>query len=61
MQGDPLPRAPRIVRSARQGVRGVEEKVFKPQGGVGVKGGHAPTPLVGANLALPQVPGALIQ
>ena len=33
MQGDPLPGAPRIVRSARQGARGAEEKVFKPQGG----------------------------
>ena len=33
-----------------------KEKIFKPQGGVGVKGGHAPTPLVGASLAPP--PGA---
>ena len=38
MQGDPLPRAPRIVQSARQGVRGMEQKVFKPQGGCGSKG-----------------------
>ena len=58
---DPLPGAPRIVRSARQGVRGTEEKVFKPQGGMGVKGGHAPTPLAGASPALRQAPGALAQ
>ena len=38
MQGDPLPGAPRIVRSARQGVRGMEEKIFKPQGGHGSEG-----------------------
>ena len=34
---------------------------LNPQGGMGVKGGHAPTPLAGANLAVPQVPGAPTQ
>ena len=61
MQRDPLPRAPRIVRSARQGVRGAEEEVFKPQRAMEAKGGHAPTPLVGANPVPPQVPGAPTQ
>ena len=36
------------------------KKALNPQGGVGVKGGHTPTPLVGVNPAAPQVPGAPI-
>ena len=31
---------------------------LNPKGGMGVKGGHAPTTLVGANPMLPQAPGA---
>ena len=38
-----------------------KKRSLNPKGGVGAKGGHAPTPLVGANLALPQVPGAPAQ
>ena len=38
-----------------------KKRSLNPKGGVGVKGGHAPTPLVGANPALPQVPGAPTQ
>ena len=48
MQGDPLPGAPRIVRSARQGVRGAKEKVFKPKGGCGSKGRPHPYTLNGS-------------
>ena len=48
MQGDPLPGAPRIVRSARQRARGTEEKVFKPQGGCGSKGRPCPYTISGS-------------
>ena len=48
MLGDPLPGAPRIVQSARQGVRGMEEKVFKPQGGRGNEGRPCPYTLSGS-------------
>ena len=34
-----------------------KKKALNPQGGMGVKGGHTPTPLVGANLAAPQASG----
>ena len=42
MQRDPLPGAPRIVRSARQGAKGAEEEVFKPQRGHGNEGRPCP-------------------
>ena len=32
-----------------------KKKALNPQGGMGVKGGHAPTPLAGANPVVPQV------
>ena len=48
MQGDPLPRAPRIVQSTRQRARRAEEKVFKPQGGHGRKGRPHPYTLSGS-------------
>ena len=38
-----------------------KKKAFNPQGGIGVKGGHVPTPLVGANPAMPQAPRAPTQ
>ena len=38
-----------------------QKKALNPQGGMGVKGGHTPTPLVGVNLAAPQVSGAPAQ
>ena len=38
-----------------------KKRSLNPRGGVGTKGGHAPIPLVGASLALPQVPGAPAQ
>ena len=38
-----------------------EKKALNPQGGTRAKGGHAPTPSVGANLVVPQVAGALAQ
>ena len=38
-----------------------KKRSLNPKGGVGAKGGHAPTPLVGANPVLPQVPGAPAQ
>ena len=37
---------------------GRKKMSLNPKGGVGAKGGHAPTPLAGPNPALPQVPGA---
>ena len=33
-----------------------KKRSLNPQGGVGMKGGHAPTPLVGISPALPQAP-----
>ena len=33
-----------------------EKKALNPQGGMGVKGGHTPTPLAGVNPAVPQAP-----
>ena len=38
-----------------------KKKALNPQGGVGVKGGHRPTPLVGVNPAAPQASGAPTQ
>ena len=38
-----------------------KKRSLNPKGGMGVKGGHTPTPLVGASPALPQVPGAPTQ
>ena len=38
-----------------------KKRSLNPKGGMGVKGGHAPTPLAGANPALPQAPGAPTQ
>ena len=38
-----------------------KKRSLNPQGGMGVKGGHTPTPLVGASPALPQAPGAPVQ
>ena len=38
-----------------------KKRSLNPKGGMGVKGGHAPTPLAGANLAPLQVPGAPTQ
>ena len=35
-----------------------KKRSLNPKGGMGAKGGHAPTPLVGANPAPSQVPGA---
>ena len=34
-----------------------KKRSLNPKGGVGAKGGHAPTPLAGANPVLPQAPG----
>ena len=48
MQRDPLPGAPRVVWSARQGARGVEEEVFKPQRGGGSEGRPHPYTLSGS-------------
>ena len=56
MQGDPLPGAPRIVQSARQGARGAEEEVFKPQGGHGSKGRPCPYTFSGSQCGA--TPGA---
>ena len=39
-------------------MRGVEKKALNPQGGMAVKGGHAPTLLAEVNLAAPQASGA---
>ena len=33
-----------------------KKRPLNPKGGMGAKGGHAPTPLAGVSLALPQVP-----
>ena len=38
-----------------------KKRSLNPQGGMGVKGGHTPRPLVGASAALPQAPGAPTQ
>ena len=38
-----------------------KKRSLNPKGGMGVKGGHASTPLAGANLAPPQVPGVPAQ
>ena len=38
-----------------------KKRSLNPKGGMGAKGGHAPTPLVGANLAPPQAAGAPAQ
>ena len=38
-----------------------KEKALNPRGGVGMKGGHAPTPLVGISPVLPQAPDAPAQ
>ena len=38
-----------------------KKKALNPQGGMGVKGGHIPTPLMAANPAVPQAPGAPTQ
>ena len=38
-----------------------KKRSLNPKGGVRVKGGHAPAPLVGANPAPSQVPGAPTQ
>ena len=38
-----------------------KKKALNPGGGMGLKGGHAPTLLVGVNLAMPQASGAPIQ
>ena len=38
-----------------------KKKALNPQGGVGVKGGHTPTLLVGVNLVAPQVSEAPTQ
>ena len=38
-----------------------KKKALNPQGDVGMKGGHAPTPLVGISPALPQVPNTPAQ
>ena len=38
-----------------------KKKALNPKGGMGVKGGHTPTPLVGANPAAPQASGAPAQ
>ena len=38
-----------------------QKKALNPQGGMGMKRGHAPTPLVGVSLAPPQTPDAPAQ
>ena len=38
-----------------------KKRALNPRRGVGMKGGHAPIPLAGVSLALPQVPGAPAQ
>ena len=38
-----------------------KKRSLNPRGGVGMKGGHAPIPLAGASLVLPQVPGTPAQ
>ena len=38
-----------------------KKKALNPQGGIGMKGGHAPTPLARIGLAPPQVPDAPTQ
>ena len=38
-----------------------KKKALNPQGGMGVKGGHTPTLLAGANPAVPQAPGTPAQ
>ena len=38
-----------------------KKRSLNPQGGVGMKGGHAPIPLAGASLVPPQAPGAPTQ
>ena len=38
-----------------------KKRSLNPKGGMGVKGGHTPTPLAEANPALPQAPGAPTQ
>ena len=38
-----------------------KKRCLNPQGGMGAKEGHAPTPLAGVSLAPPQVPGAPAQ
>ena len=38
-----------------------KKRSLNPQGGVGMKGGHTPIPLVGASPVLPQVPGTPAQ
>ena len=38
-----------------------KKRALNPRGGVGMKGGHAPIPLVGVSLAPPQAPGVPTQ
>ena len=53
--------SPELQELSNQQDREQEEQkkrsLINPKGGMGAKGGHTPTPLVGANLAPPQVPG----
>ena len=56
--------SPELQELSDQQDREREEKKkrsLNPKGGVGAKGGHTPTPLVGASPAPPQAPGAPIQ
>ena len=39
----------------------IKKKALNPQGGMGMKGGHTPTPLVGISPVLPQAPNAPAQ
>ena len=58
------PLSPELQEVSDQQDREHEERkkrALNPRGGVGMKGGHAPIPLAGANLALSQVPGTPAQ
>ena len=56
MQGDPFPELQELSDRQDREREERKKKALNPRGGMGMKGGHAPTPLVGISLALPQVP-----
>ena len=56
--------SPELQELSNQQDREQEEwnkRSLNPKGDMGAKGGHTPTPLAGASLVLPQVPGAPAQ
>ena len=57
MQGAPFPRAPGVSDQQDREREDRKKRSLNPRGGVGMKGGHAPIPIVGASPVPPQAPG----